>query len=336
MRRAVLLLKAARKFRAKSDRLNWQTLHGVADKNVPRFIGTFIATTNGIRRKVSGRALTAAIASGNLQAIERALLLNEIDDQLRRKYRRQIREVLNEAGISMVKRQPRPLAAVFGSFDKVNPRAVDWANTKAARLVAEVSNAQKQTIRRVVAQGIDQGIPVPETARRLRTSIGLTERQWNSVANFQNKMVARGFSAKEAARRADVFARRKHRQRAETIARTETIDASIQGQTELWRQAIDKGIVEAQAVKKKWIVTPDDLLDSVICLPMAGATVGLDELFILPDGREVEGPTAHPRCRCALRLVAPGKAIFEEAATPEALQRERQRPIEEFSEFFEA
>jgi hypothetical protein len=323
----VEVLKAARKFRAKSDRANWRTMHGVADKNTPRFISTLVNTTDGIRRKVSGRALTAAVASGNMAAIEQALLLNEMDEQLRRKYRRQIQETLNEAGIAMVKRQPKPLASVFGSFDKVNPRAVDWANTKAAKLVAEVSESQKRTIRRVVAQGIEQGVPVRESARRLRSSIGLTERQWNSVSNFQNKMIDRGLSAAEAAKRADVFARRKHRQRAETIARTETIDASIQGQTELWRQAVDKGLINEQLVQKKWIVTPDDLLDSVICLPMAGVEVGLNEDFILPDGRAVEGPTAHPRCRCAVRLKLPGRGLFNQNRTVEEQRAIREANI---------
>ena len=55
---------------------------------------------------------------------------------------------------------------------------------------------------------------------------------------------------------------------------------------------------------RKWVVTPDDLLDQHICEPMADETVGLDEPYTLPDARQVMVPQeAHPQCRCSEVLV---------------------------------
>lgn len=255
--------------------------------------------------------MSRAVAAGNVAEIEASLLLPSLDENLRRKYRTQIRQVLNEAGVASVKLQPRVLASTFGRFDLTNPRAVEWARQKSSGLVREISNGAKQTIRRVIAEGIDQGIPVRTTARRLRSSIGLTERQWQSVANFQNqRRVKFGDSIAEAEKRAEVFTRRVHRRRAELIARTETIDASFQGRQELWDQAADKGLIQQDKVQRKWIVTPDDRLDSVICEPMAGQIRGMKENFVTGIGASIPGPTAHPGCRCDVILIIPGTSVF--------------------------
>ena len=270
-------------------------------------VNTLLTELRGVRSKISVRAVSLAVASGNVSAIESALLLPSLDAALKRKYNSQIRAVLNDAGVASVKLQPKVLAGSFGSFDLTNPRAVEWARQKSSTLVAEVSNGQKAFVRRVIAEGIDEGIPVGQTARRLRDRIGLTVREEESVQNFQNKMFAKKvpLSAAEIDKRTARYARLVLKRRAEKIARTETIDAAIQGRKELWRQAVDKGLLDEEKVTQRWIVTPDDLLDSFICAPMAGVEVGLDEQFILPDGRAVDGPTAHPHCRCDVILIVP-------------------------------
>ncbi len=242
--------------------------------------------------------------------IEASLLLPGLDENLRRKYQTQIRQALNEAGVASVKLQPRVLASTFGRFDLTNPRAIEWARQKSAGLVREISDGAKQTIRRVVAEGIDQGVPVRTTARRLRSSIGLTERQWTSVSNFRERAIDAGMSLPGAEKAADRFAQKVHRRRAELIARTETIDASFQGRQELWDQAADRGLIEQDKVQRKWIVTPDDRLDSVICEPMAGQIVGMKENFVTGIGASIPGPTAHPGCRCDVILIIPGRSVF--------------------------
>jgi SPP1 gp7 family putative phage head morphogenesis protein len=88
--------------------------------------------------------------------------------------------------------------------------------------------------------------------------------------------------------------------RAEVIARTETMTAANEGQSLLWDQAVEDGLLTGKE-QQVWIVTPDDRL-CPICEPMDGEQVGLDEAFDV-DGEEIDGPPAHPNCRCTTGLV---------------------------------
>lgn len=258
-----------------------------------------------------------------MTGIQRALIKPGLNDDLRRLYRGQIRDVLNEAGVASVKLQPKVLAATFGRFDLTNPRAVEWARQKAATLVVAIEESTMQTIRTVIADGIQNGVPVRTTARKLRQSIGLTSRQWQSVNNFEDKLIRAGASRAAAEKGAERFSKVVLRRRAENIARTETIAAGFQGRTELWDQASDRGLIDRDEVKRKWIVTPDDRLDKFICLPMSGQTVNMDQPFITGQGNPVTGPPAHPQCRCDVILVIPGTSVFDDPPERRSASRER-------------
>ena len=91
------------------------------------------------------------------------------------------------------------------------------------------------------------------------------------------------------------------RQRAMNIARTETITASNQGQSELWKQAVEKGQLDP-TTKRVWIAAMSERT-CPICMELDGQERGLEESWILPAGGEVYGPTAHPQCRCTTGLM---------------------------------
>ena len=67
-------------------------------------------------------------------------------------------------------------------------------------------------------------------------------------------------------------------------------------------EAKDAGYLNPNKVNRQWLVTDDDRLDVNICEPMDGQEVGLEESFRTGDGRSVMHPTAHPDCRCSMRL----------------------------------
>ena len=51
------------------------------------------------------------------------------------------------------------------------------------------------------------------------------------------------------------------------------------------------------AVSKSW----ESLLGACpICKPMDGVTIPIDELFVFPNGAEVDRPSVHPRDRCGV------------------------------------
>lgn len=77
--------------------------------------------------------------------------------------------------------------------------------------------------------------------------------------------------------------------RAVTIAQTEPVNAYQSGYALYAKQT--------GAISKEW----DGLIGACkICAPLIGTTVGIDEMFVLPNGAELAHPAGHPRCRCSL------------------------------------
>lgn len=77
--------------------------------------------------------------------------------------------------------------------------------------------------------------------------------------------------------------------RAEMIAQTEPVNAYQKGYNLYAKQT--------GAISKEW----DGLVGACkICSPLIGTTVGIDEMFVLPNGTELEHPAGHPRCRCSI------------------------------------
>lgn len=190
-----------------------------------------------------------------------------------------------------------PAGTLRFSLDRTNTEAVQWAKTRAARLVTEVTAEARAAIRVVVERAFVEGLPPREAARLIRSIVGLTERDALAVMNRQVALMARGVSPSRAQLMAERYAGTLHRRRALVIARTETMAASNEGQQQLWNQAVRAGHLEA-TLRKEWIVTDDERTCDV-CMPLEGTTVPLQEPF--PD---FGNPPAHPQCRCTIGVAA--------------------------------
>lgn len=158
-------------------------------------------------------------------------------------------------------KQP-PVNTTQMAFDETNPKAVETARKRAAELIQGISEGMRERLRELVEEAFTQQVEVDDLADQIEEIIG------------------------DAAR-------------AETIARTETMKASNDGQQLLWEEAAEKGLLTGLE-KKEWIVTPDDRLCPV-CEPMDGVQVELGGFFSV-DGEQLEGPPAHPNCRCTIGL----------------------------------
>lgn len=149
------------------------------------------------------------------------------------------------------------------AFDKSNPAAVDWADKHAAETISGISETTRDEIRDLVSEALEGEFDVAELAKEISSLLGDDTR-------------------------------------AELIARTESMEAANQGQIALWDQAQSDGYLGKNA-QKEWVVGDDDKL-CPICQDMDGVEVGLDEDFEV-DGEDMEGPPAHPNCRCTIALV---------------------------------
>jgi hypothetical protein len=85
--------------------------------------------------------------------------------------------------------------------------------------------------------------------------------------------------------------------RAEVIARTESMTAANEGQRQSWDQAVDAGLLPQDATRV-WIAAADPCPE---CEDLDGEEVALDEEYPNDGG---DGPPLHPNCRCTEGIVA--------------------------------
>ena len=183
------------------------------------------------------------------------------------------------------------------NFALDNPYSAPWILTHGAQLVVGVGDLTRQAIRQVVSQGFEEHLTVDQMTRQIRGWIGLLPRQVDAADRYAATL-GTGPKAERALAR---YVSQLRQERARNIARTETINAHAQGTLSAWRNASDHGLIRPGA-QKEWIAATASDRTCPICMKMDGQRVALTGLFTLPNGTQIEAPTAHPSCRCAMSL----------------------------------
>lgn len=200
--------------------------------------------------------------------------------------------------------EEKRLAARLGlsaRFDMVNPAAVEAARTRTAMLIRGVSNETRVAVRQIIARSIEDGIAPRVAAQQIRSVVGLTSRQASAVMNYRKQLRAAGATQRAASQAAYRYAQRSLNERALTIARTENIRASVMGQLDVWNGARSQGLLDDNS-RKLWITTPDERL-CPICAGLDNEEASLSGLFT----GQLDGPPAHPSCRCTVGLTFPNQ-----------------------------
>jgi hypothetical protein len=187
-------------------------------------------------------------------------------------------------------------------FDVANQAAINWARAHAAALVVDILEDARFAIKTLIADGIEKGRTIRVTAKLLQRIIGLTSRQSEQVVKLYDRLESEGLDSADIDDEVNAYSTQLLKDRADTIASTETMRASNKGQQILWEQAVEEGHLTGLELRE-WITTPDDRLCPV-CEAMDGQTVGLVEPFTDEDGNEYEVPPLHPKCRCTIGISA--------------------------------
>lgn len=206
-------------------------------------------------------------------------------------------EVVDAAGTLGLARPPVSGAYLGMSFDVTNEEAVAWIEQHAADRVVQITSETRLAIRGIVQSSFTERFTPVESAKRIKEVIGVTQRQATAISKYADSLKAQGHKAATVDRLRKQYHEKSLRYRAESIARTETIDASVAGQQQLWEQAIRAGNIGRNEWIQEWIVTYDDRTCPQ-CRGMAGKRARVGETFP-GDGR---GPSLHTRCRCAVVL----------------------------------
>lgn len=190
----------------------------------------------------------------------------------------------------------------------------DWLKERGANFVTVCTQEQQDAIAALLTKKMREGHTVDELARMIRPCIGLTESQAKANARYYDSIVAnlrkehprmKIESIRKKARDAALkYAERQHRERAFTVAQTESAFA--------YNRGADSGIRQAQAegylgtVKKRWSTSGDDGVCE-ICASMEGMEIDIDAEFgfkgkiLFRDHKLL--PPAHPRCACAVEYI---------------------------------
>ena len=194
--------------------------------------------------------------------------------------------------------------AAAGMTVEVNPYSIDWVRQHGLELVAEgISPGQKQVVTSIIQDTMAVGGRPTNALGAIKENIGLTARDHAATLKRMNLHVESGLSSNAAKGLTDKYRDQLLTKRANLIARTETIKAQAQGRKDAWQVAEDGG--QLPPVMRRWMSPPpssDPNAPCEICLDLDGTTAGLKDPYKSSLIGEVEGPPAHPACRCSESL----------------------------------
>lgn len=311
----------------------YKWLHDIADAAADDVRAAFLRAIREIRGTIKEAELREALETRNVESVIRALDLDrEIADRLRTDMVPKLEDAMIEAGRTAPTASMPKGAELRMRFDLANPHTTRFLQSYDMQLIRQISDDTRAAVRNVVQQAFRFGGHPSEQARQIKQLIGLTDNQVGIVANFRRKLeegdrdalnnelrdrrfdptleralgeLGEGLDEDQIDIMVARYADRMLAARAETIARTETINAAQAGQQLAWEQASDKGLLARSKVRQGWLVTPDDRL-CIYCAVIPAMNpegVPLGGYFQTPLG-PTRRPTLHPKCRCSLFLMA--------------------------------
>lgn len=184
----------------------------------------------------------------------------------------------------------------------LNPYVTRWLERHAMEFVTEISYQQREAIRQILISAYATGESLPVTIGKIKSQIGLLDRDIRSLRMYEADARKRGVSSSVIERVSSRRAAQYLAQRAENIARTETVLAQSTGKHEAWLTARDEGLLE-ENIKREWIAAVGSSRTCKICDALNGQQTDLDTPFTSAIIGSVTKPPAHPQCRCTVVLV---------------------------------
>ena len=190
-----------------------------------------------------------------------------------------------------------------------------YLERRSAKLVREISASTRAGMRRLLVSSFNKGSHA-EASRLIldRKDFGLTEHQTKHFQNWVEQLQKDslnprakrfGTSKKLQNRLVDREFKRRLKNRADLIARTEHSTAGNVTRRELWASSAEQGELDDLKYILEWVTR------AIGFCPRCGALSGkLAEIrggiFVSDLGEKVTSPTVHPGCYCATRIVRRG------------------------------
>lgn len=221
--------------------------------------------------------------------------------------------------VAFGKTVPGPLVA----FDALNPVHLEALRTLDTRVMRGLTEPLYQTVQDHVAFGLEQGWGSRKVARGLREVLPLAPNQSEAVRNFERMLregdlealtrrlrnrtfdgtirkafAGKGLSEAQIKQMTAAYRKRMVAFNANTHARTATLDTLRRGQRLAWKDAQDRGLIDASRMMKERVTVGDSRVREEHALEN-GAVVGIDEPY--PITLEVVAGELSFNCRCVDR-----------------------------------
>jgi SPP1 gp7 family putative phage head morphogenesis protein len=204
-------------------------------------------------------------------------------------------------------------------FNVLAPNVVDGIRALDSRVLANLKDEIRETVRAYVEQGLRDGQSPAAIARGLRDVIGLAPNQLDAVNNFRRMLeegdrealtrllrdrrfdaqlekafAGDGLSSAQIDKMTDAYRKRMVAFNAETNTRTAALDAQKLANHLSWEEAVASGRIDGGALFKRWATVRDDRVRPEH-QAMEGEVVKWDEYY--SNGQMVPGESDY-NCRC--------------------------------------
>lgn len=301
----------------------WQALVNQAAAVAPQWRAVYLQALAAAKDALPTKTIQALLELGNIELITDTIVnsfgqhLEGLRDVVRT-------QVVTTAGATLVTIP----GVTVARFELLNPGVLSWLQEYELNLIKQITQDTREGIRTYLLDGLKNGINPRETARQLKSVIGLTAQQAQAVANYRKglegdqdwmqSLLERGLRDRRYDNTVKRFLRgevelmpeqvdkmvaryeaRFLQHRAENIAISESLRALHAARRLAWDQAARDGQINRDEVVRYWHIAHDERTCK-ICLEIPSMNPdgrGLDEPFQTPIGSLMDAP-AHMRCRC--------------------------------------
>lgn len=277
------------------------TLDALVERTIGALWRSILAAIDAVQGRDITGVLSRVLLARNIQDALDAVDLTEFQNAVAN-LQRQLGPV-REAAFDLARLDlPKRLQA--DQLVRVNMARVLMDHPDRARAIAaqDLSRIQgvtaetREALREIIARGLQQGTHPTTLAREIRGLIGLNRQQAKAVANYRARLLSDGVKRPPARieRMVERYARKKLRERSETIARTETLRAAGEGRRLQWERLVRDGALDSSEWEQEFLTAHDERTCPV-CSPMDGQRRDIGQPFQASTGL-FYAPPIHPNC----------------------------------------
>lgn len=242
-----------------AERRYWMVAQRRAAAAQPEIHRALLRAFQILRESMTDAELERFIDSGQLDR-----LLTEVFDQatmdraflpVRDAIRRTVHDGFRYA-VPDLPKGGRIHGALALMFDHLSPTVITAIRTLESKVITALSADIREAVRLAVQAGLESGNP-RAAAKAIRPILGMSPTQVENAIKREAALRESGLAEAKIAKQMEAYRRRAIALNANTNARTAAGDAYKRGQMLAWQDAIDKGIVDGNRLKKQWIGVMD-------------------------------------------------------------------------------